>query len=469
MTKTDLADLTVTEALAGLGKKAFSCSEYADALIKQSQINANLNGFVSSDWDALRASAAEYDRGRGKPGRLAGIPLALKDNINTMTLTSAAGTTVLRRFTPKANAPVAQALFDEGALLGGKTNMHELAFGATSNNGATGPCRNPWNPSMITGGSSGGTSAVVSARMMPGGLGSDTGASVRLPAALCGIFGFRPSMGRYSEKGVVPCAFSRDTVGPMARTAEDAALIDAVVTRMPVPYAPVALKGLRLGVPRKHFYENLQPEVARIAEEFLSKLSAAGADLVECEVINVTDLSTALFGVTLYEFRHGLEDWVKEQGYDISIQEICDGVGSPDVKATLAAQLGPDAVPETIYREGLSAGYPKLQRAYAECFASSRLDALVFPVSPVVAPPIGEDETIEVNGKRASTIMTLIQNVYPSANGANCGASLPAGLSKDGLPVGMEIDGLPGMDARIFGIALAVEELVGTLPRPKGI
>jgi len=305
--------------------------------------------------------------------------------------------------------------------------------------------------------------------MMPGGLGTDTGASVRLPAALCGIFGFRPSMGRYNARGIVPCAFSRDTAGPMARTAEDAALIDAVVTKMPQPYSPISLKGLRLGVPRKHFYDNLQPEVARLAEAFLKKLADAAVDLVECEVVNVSDLNIALVDVTRFEFRHGLENWVKEQGYDISIEEICDGIGSADVKAALAAQLGPDAVPETVYRKGLSAGYPALQRAYAECFSRNRLDAMVFPVCPVVASAIGEDQTMDVNGARVSATMTLIQNVYPAANGGNCGASLPVGLSKNGLPVGMEIDGLPGMDARIFGIARAAEELVGTLPRPKGV
>lgn len=464
----NLTDLTIEGALAGLKKKDFSCTEYVDALIAHSEKHADLNGYTSHDWEALRAAAAQYDRGGGKRGRLAGIPLALKDNIHTTTLTSAAGTPALRRFTPKANAPVAQALFDEGALLGGKTNMHELAFGATSNNGATGACRNPWNPEMVTGGSSGGTGAVVGARMMPGGLGTDTGASVRLPAALCGIFGFRPTMGRYAIKDIVPCAISRDTAGPMARTAADAALIDAVVTGMPKPYAPFGLKGLRLGVPRKHFYENLQPEVARIAEEFLAKLAAAGANLVECEVVNVADLSTALFGVTMYEFRSSLEAFLKEQDYDLTIEQLCAGIGSPDVKATLESQFGPDAVPEAVYREGLSNGYPKLQQAYAECFARNRLDALVFPACPVAAPPIGEDVTIDVNGTQASTIMTLIQNVYPSANGANCGAVLPADLTKDGLPVGMEIDGLPGLDAKIFGIALSAEEVVGTLPRPPG-
>ena len=469
MAKSELTELTISAALDGLARKSFSCGEYAEALIQQADALADLNAFVSRDWDALRKAATQYDQGRGRPGRLAGIPLALKDNIHTTTLTSAAGTPSLRRFTPRSNAPVAQALFDEGALLGGKTNMHELAFGATSNNGATGACHNPWNPKMITGGSSGGTAAAVSARIMPGGLGTDTGASVRLPSALCGVFGFRPSMGRYSQAGIVPCALSRDTAGPMARTVADAALIDAVVTGMAKPFEPVDLKGRRLGVPRKHFYDNLDPDVSRLAEGFLVKLSEAGAEVIDCEVANVAELSTALFGVTMYEFRHNLEGYLREQGYDLSIEELCAEIGSPDVKGVLAMQLGPDTVPEQAYREGIEKGYPALQKAYADCFAQNRLDALVFPVSPVTARPIGDDETVEVTGGgRASTIMTLIQNVYPAANAANCGASLPVGLSSDGLPVGMEIDGLPGTDGKIFGIAHTAEALVGTLPRPKG-
>lgn len=462
-----LIDLTVTQALEGLARKSFSDLEYVDALIAQSEKSRDLNAFVSYDWDALRAAARRYDQGDGVYGRLGGIPLALKDNINTTTLTSAAGTTVLRGFTPATNAPVVNALMAEGALLGGKTNMHELAFGVTTNNGATGASRNPYNRDYIPGGSSGGTGVAVAQRIMPAGLGSDTGASVRLPAALCGIFGFRPSMGRYSTKGVVPCSAIRDTIGPMTRTVEDAVLLDAVITGEPGPFLPIDLKGVRLGVPRKYFYENLDSEVARIAEGFLDRLAAAGAVLVETEVENVGALNAAFsFTICLYEFAHNMQDFLREQGYRLTLQDLCDGIGSPDVKGVVASQLGSDAISDAAYREAITVQRPLLLRAYADCFARSRVEALVFPVSPVPARPIGEDETIELNGKRVSTIFTYIQNTDPSSNTGLTAASIPAGLTAQGLPVGMEVDGPSGTDRRILGIARSIERLIGTLPKP---
>ena len=206
---TDLIELTVVEAAAALRERACSCREYVEALIARSEAMAGLNAFVSHDWDALLAAARAVDGGSGTRGPLAGVPLALKDNIATTTLTTSGATGALAGFVAPRNAPVAEALFEAGALLGAKANMHELAFGITNNNAVTGAARNPWDPAMIPGGSSGGTAVAVAARMMPGGLGTDTGGSVRLPAASAGL----PASARVSGAIPGPGSFPSPTPG----------------------------------------------------------------------------------------------------------------------------------------------------------------------------------------------------------------------------------------------------------------
>jgi Asp-tRNA(Asn)/Glu-tRNA(Gln) amidotransferase A subunit family amidase len=212
----DLFDLTITQALEGLAARRFSAREYAETLIARSEERKSLNALVSHDWDRLLEAAGKIDAS-GKAGQqLGGIPLCLKDNINTGILPTGAATGALASHVARAPAPVAKALFDAGALLGASGNMHELAFGISSNNGVTGAVHNPWNPDMIPGGSSGGVAAAVAARMMPGGVGTDTGASVRLPASLCGLVGFRPTVGRYPGEGIVPISATPAT--PRARS-----------------------------------------------------------------------------------------------------------------------------------------------------------------------------------------------------------------------------------------------------------
>ena len=192
-------------------------------------------------------------------GRLAGLPVPVKDNFDTADMPTTGGTPGLRDHRPRHNAPVVQRLIDEGACIMGKLNMHELAYGITSNNGAFGAVRNPYDPSRIPGGSSGGSGAAVAARMAPVALGSDTGGSVRIPAALCGVAGMRPTTGRYSQAGVVPISHTRDTAGPLARSVADLALFDSVITGVPNDLPTIPLRGARIGVPRGHYFDNLHP------------------------------------------------------------------------------------------------------------------------------------------------------------------------------------------------------------------
>ena len=471
----ELTELGVAEAASALRERACSCREYVEALVARCEAMAHLNAFVSHDWDALLASARAVDAGSGAGGPLAGVPLALKDNIDTTTLTTSGATGALAGFVAPRNAPVAAALFDAEALLGAKANMHELAFGITNNNAVTGAARNPWDPSMIPGGSSGGTAVAVAARMMPAGIGTDTGGSVRLPAALCGLAGFRPSVGRYPGAGIIPISHTRDTAGPLARTVGDARLLDAVMAgagcgepgsapgTSPIP----TLAGLRLGVPRAAFYRDLEPEVAAEAGRVLDLLANRGVALVEAEVPDVSDLNAAVgFPVALYEFVRDLPRWLAGNGLELSMNDVLDGIGSPDVRDVVALQLGADAMPEAVYRKALEVDRPRLQRTYADYFAGQAVDAVLFPTSPVSARPIGEDETIDLNGERVPTFPTFIRNTDPGSNAGIPGLSLPTGLTAAGLPVGMELDGPAGSDARLLAVAAAVEEAVGFDARP---
>ena len=481
---TDLIELTVVEAAAALRERACSCREYVEALIARSEAMAGLNAFVSHDWDALREAARAADGGSGTRGPLAGVPLALKDNIATTTLTTSGATGALAGLVAPRNAPVAAALFDAGALLGAKANMHELAFGITNNNAVTGPARNPWDPSMIPGGSSGGTAVAVAARMMPAGLGTDTGGSVRLPAALCGLSGFRPSVGRYSGAGIIPISHTRDTAGPIARTVADLRLLDAVMAGTgtgragtgrpggaglagsdPAP-AP-ALAGLRLGVPRGAFFADLELEVAAEAGRVLDLLSDLGVELVEADIPEVSELNAAVgFPIALYEFVRDLPRHLAGNGLALLLEDVLGGIGSPDVRGIVASQLGPDAMPEAVYRKALDVDRPRLRRACADYFAEHAVEAVIFPTSPVSARPIGDDETIELGGERVPTFPTFIRNTDPGSNAGIPGLSLPTGLTSTGLPVGMELDGPVGSDVRLLAVGAAVEEAVGFDARP---
>ena len=259
-----LLELSAVEAVALLRSGELSAECYAEVLIAQCHRHADLNAFIHFDAQRTLEAARDADRTRGAApaGPLHGLPVVIKDNIDVAGLPTTAGTPALRANRPRASAPVAEALFRAGALLLGKTNMHELADGITSNNAAFGAVRNPYAPTMIPGGSSGGTAAAVAARMCPAGLGTDTGGSVRIPAALCGIVGLRPSAGRYPGAGIVPISHTRDTAGPIARGVADVALIDSVITQTQAPVPVPALKGVRIGVPRIPFYEDLDPELA---------------------------------------------------------------------------------------------------------------------------------------------------------------------------------------------------------------
>jgi mandelamide amidase len=468
----EASKLTITEAAAAMRRGEMSAASYAEGLLAQAAKAAKLNAFIHLDAEQVRAAARAADTRRaasgGALGPLHGVPLALKDNLDTLEMPTTGGTPGLKGHRPKRNAPVVQKLFDAGAIAFGKANLHELAYGISNNNAGFGAARNPYDPGRIPGGSSGGVGAAVGARIVPGGIGTDTGGSVRVPAALCGIVGFRPTTGRWSQAGVVPVSHTRDTPGPMTRSVADCVLLDGVVTGSTPAAALPDLKGLRLGVPRAHFWSPLDTETGRLMEEVLMRLKDAGAVLVEADIPDVGRLDgEAGFPIALYETVTDLDAYLSGHGLTMRYAELVAQCASPDVKGMLQSLHGEGAIPEAAYRHALDVLRPQLQAAYRAYFKRHNVAALVFPSTPLPAAPIGQDETVSLNGEQVPTFVTFIRNTGPGSVAGIPGISLPAALTAAGLPLGIEFDGSEHGDGRLLAIAAAVERILPKIAAPK--
>jgi indoleacetamide hydrolase len=466
----DCIGLTATAALAAMGEGKVSSSEITAAFSERCGRLASLNAFIHFDPAAVKAAAAESDKRRksGKARPLEGLPIVLKDNIDTAAMPTTGGTPSLKKHRPQEDAPVAAKLIGAGAVVLGKTNLHELAFGITNNNAGFGAARNPYDRTRIPGASSGGTGVAVSARMAPAGIGSDTAGSVRIPAALCGIQGLRPTLLRWPQQGIVPISHTRDTAGPMARSVADLALLDGVVTGSALTEAPASLKGVRIGVPRGLFWQNLHPDTAKIAEDTLRALANAGVILVEVDIPDVGALDQAAgVPIALYETVVDLDKYLAGHKTGLDFKKVVAEVASPDVEGILSSLLGEMAVPEPAYRAALTVHRPKLQRAYADYFKRERVEAAIFPTTPLPAAKIGEDETTMLNGAAVPTFATFIRNTSPGSVAGIPGLSLAAGLTPAGLPVGMELDAPAGSDRRLLALGRAIEGLLPKLPPPR--
>src|ERR1700691_6157884 len=283
----DLASLGAAEAVAHMSQGALTSERYAEALLARCQAAHSLNAFITLEPARVLEQARARDRERlagTKPGPLFGLPIPVKDSVNTRDYPTTGGTPALRHFRPTEDAPVVAALRSAGAIVLGKTNLHELSYGWTSNNLAFGAVHNPYDLAHIPGGSSGGTAAAIAAHLAPLGIAEDTEGSIRVPAAFCGIAGFRPTTGRYSTRACVPISPLFDQIGPHARTAADPALFDSGVAQDWQKLHAASLRGVRPGVVRDYWFTDLAPEVERLTTLALAKLKEAGAEIVETQL-----------------------------------------------------------------------------------------------------------------------------------------------------------------------------------------
>lgn len=466
--------------VAAIREKRMTATEAVKAALARAEVTKHLNAFITIDADGALAAAKKVDEavaaGRPLPP-LAGLPIVVKDNINTADMPTTGGTMALRNARPRANAPSLQKLIDAGAIMIGKTNLHELAFGITSTNTASfaGPVKNPYDITRIPGGSSGGTAAAIAAGVAPAGLGSDTGGSTRIPAALTGTAGLRPSVGnggaerRYHDtNAVVPISRTRDTVGPMGRSVADVALLDAVITGTPVATA-AQLKGKRIGIPAS-FWAGLDPELEAIAKAARGKLEGAGVVFVDADLPGLADLNAKVsFPVALHEPVEDIPAYLKASGIaDVTLADIAGKIASPDVQGAFGAIMK-DAFGKD-YPDAMKVHRPALQKLYADYFKANNLDAMLFPTTPAPAVVIdaqnGSGEMSIAGGKPAPTFFTMIRNTDPGSNAGIPGLSLYAGMTKGGLPVGIEIDGPVGSDRTLLSLGLAMEALLGAAPVP---
>jgi mandelamide amidase len=474
----DLLAMSSPELLDAMRLKRVTAERCVTVALDRADRLRDLNAFIALD----RAGALERARGvdamRGA-GRevppLAGLPIVVKDNIDYAGLPTTGGTLALRDVRPGASAPALQRLVDAGAIVIGKTNLHELAFGITSTNLTrfAGPVKNPYDPTRIPGGSSGGTAVAIAAHVVASGLGSDTGGSTRIPAALCGIVGLRPSVGnggadrRYDPRGVVPISHTRDTIGPMGRTVADVALLDAVITNGPAS-EPAVLSGLRIGIPAS-FWSGLEAQVADVCAQARAKLAAAGVVFVDVDTVGLAALNEKVsFPVALHEPIADIPAYLAANGVTgIGIREIAAQIASPDVKGAFGAILA-DALGAG-YADAINVQRPRMQALYGDYFQNNRLDAMLFPTTVAAAVPIdlaAGSGKFMLNGTTVDTFATMIRNTDPGSNAGIPGLAMPAGMGPTGLPIGIELDGPLRSDRRLIAIALAFEKVLGRVPAP---
>lgn len=473
----DLATLTASEAAQRLCAGSLGSEQLVAAYLAQAKSRPQLNAFITLDEAGALGAARAADAARKRGGAckpLGGLPVVIKDNIQVRGLPATAGTPALKGFVPGVDAPVVAKLRAAGAVILGKTNMHELAFGVTGYNPAfqTGPevgVRNAYDPSRIAGGSSSGNGAALGARMAPAALGTDTGGSVRIPCAFNGCAALRPTVGRYSQQGIAPISHTRDTAGPMALSVADLALLDRVIAGGK-PLKAADLKRVRLGVVPALF-ANLDADTRAATDAALVKLRAAGVTLVDVEMPKLMEINGAVgFPVALYEANDDLGAYLARYRTGVDIAQLAAAIASPDVKGTFDGLVIPRKLPaangvvdaKPAYDNAMRVARPALQKLYIDTFRANRLDALVFPTVPRVALEATPEASSPEN------FGALIQNTDPGSNAGIPGLQLPSGLgATSGLPIGLEFDGPAGSDRQLLALGMAVEALLGRLPAPK--
>lgn len=442
-------------AAALRARKVSSREMVEEALRKIAAFDARLNSFLTVTGGLARAQADALDQelARGVDrGLLHGIPVAHKDLVRTKGVRTTGGSKIFADYVPKRDAAVAAVLAEAGAISIGKTGLHELAYGITSNNPHYGAIHNPWDVTRIPGGSSGGSAAAVAAGIVPLATGTDTGGSIRVPASFCGIVGFKPTFGKISTAGVLPLGETQDHMGPMTRTVRDAAIAFQIMAMNPGGYVPpkrVAVRGVRVGVPRNYFFERVHPEVAAAVRSAIETARRRGANVIEIEVPDMVALTEAGATCLLSEAAAALRPYLDRRG---DFGE--DILGRLDQGCAILA---------IDYLEALRVRR-KIGREFAKLW--DRVDCLFTPSTPMTAPKIGETMVtlggIEEEVRAAGTRFTRGMNALGLP-----AISIPCGFSQAALPIGLQVIGGRDRDDSVLRIAAAMEnalELVGRMP-----
>ncbi|HXX70866.1 MAG TPA: amidase [Candidatus Acidoferrum sp.] len=456
-TESELAFLTMEQAAALLRRRELSPVELVDAaLLRIERWSLSLGAFLTVLTKQARqhAKRAEREIRRGDlRGPLHGIPISLKDNFLTRGIRTTAGSTILADFVPDQDSRVAKSLAEAGAILLGKTNMHEFAYGITGENPHYGSSRNPWSPERISGGSSGGSAVAVATGMGLVSVGTDTGGSIRIPAALCGIVGLKPTFGLVSVEGVVPLGASFDHVGPLARSVSDASMVlEAIAGKYPRGALRPSYRTLRrqrprrfrLGWPKDFFFERIDPEIRSAIDAAAKTFATLGAQIKEIALPHLptaVDRATSLV-VAEANYYH------ESQGYYPS----CSEQYGEDVRGHLEWGHNLRAVD---FLRGLDA-----RRDLMEDFrrAFEQVDIILAPTAPISAPRIGHSQ-IRVAGERETTVRAELLRLTRPANLSGLPAiSIPCGFTSEGLPVGLQLLGPRWGEARLLAIARAFEE-----------
>jgi mandelamide amidase len=471
----DFDQLTLTQAAADLRAGKVTSTALTTEALARAKANADLNAFVTLDEAGALKAAAAFDATGDKTKPLGGVPIVIKDNIEVAGLPCSAGTPALKDYIPKADAPVAAKLRAAGAVIIGKTSMHELAFGISGYNtafktGAEFGVRNAYDRALIAGGSSSGTGAAIGARIVAGGLGTDTGGSVRVPAALNGCASLRPTVGRYPQGGIAPISHTRDTAGPMAATMTDVALLDRVIAGGDA-IAPADLQQVRIGIV-KAMLTNLDADTDAAFHAAVAKVKAQGVTIVEIEMPQLAELNGQVsFPVALYEAYDDLVAYLEHTGTGLSIEALAQDISSADVKGTYDGLVIPRKLPapdgtlidaKPIYDAAIKTARPALQALYSKTFTDNRLDAVAFPTTARVAiASTPESSSFENFG-------LFIQNTDPGSNAGIPGIQIPIALgAASKLPIGLELDGPAGSDRRLLAIGMALDAVFGRLPPPR--
>ena len=450
--------MTLVALAKAIAEKKISSREATQScLARIAQWQPRLNAFMAIEQDAALAAAGAADAALAKGasrGVLHGVPLAHKDMYYDAGKVVTCGSKIRRDFVATTTSTALQRLKDAGTVRLGSLQMAEFAYGPTGHNAHFGAVHNPWNLDHITGGSSSGSGAAVAARLTSAALGSDTGGSVRMPAHFCGVTGLKTTVGRVSRAGAMPLSQSLDTVGPLAQSAEDCALLlglmagadpeDPTAITGPLPDYMAAtrqpMQGITIGVPNAFYVDDLDPEVARVLDETVATLRREGAEIVKVELPDQRQLASASQLVLAVEAAAFHKRWMIERPQDYG----------PQVLMRLQNGL---AVPAISYLEAMRWRGPALS---AHVAATAGVDAVIAPVSPIPAPTIAESDV--GNSPEADAVLPRLTRFTRPVNYLGLPAlSIPSGFTKSGLPVGLQLIGRSFDEATLLRIGAAFQ------------